>query len=66
MWTTKNLAQIELTLKVVSKSQTFFSGRGFSQKTIENTSHTSKNKFIGSFFWENPRPEKNVTRFTDL
>ena len=28
----------------------FFSCRGFSQKTNENTSHTSKNEFIRSFF----------------
>ena len=31
-------------------SKRFFSGRGFAQKTNENTSHTSKNEFIRSFF----------------
>ena len=31
-------------------SKRFFSGRGFFQKTNENTSHTSKNEFICSFF----------------
>ena len=30
--------------------KSFFSGRGFSQKTNGNTSHTSKNEFICSFF----------------
>ena len=31
-------------------SKRFFSGQGFAQKTNENTSHTSKNEFIRSFF----------------
>ena len=31
-------------------SKRFCSGRGFSQKTNENMSHTSKNEFIRSFF----------------
>ena len=31
-------------------SKCFFSGRGFFQKTNENTSHTSKNEFIRSVF----------------
>ena len=31
-------------------SKRFFPGRGFFQKTNENTSHTSKNEFIRSFF----------------
>ena len=31
-------------------SKRFFSGRGFAQKTNENTSHISKNEFIRSFF----------------
>ena len=31
-------------------SKRFFSGRGFFQKTNKNTSHTSKNEFICSFF----------------
>ena len=34
--------------QIISKH--FFSGRGFSQKTNENMSHTSKNEFICSFF----------------
>ena len=34
-------------------SKRFFSGRGFSQKTNENTLHTSKNEFIRSFFGRN-------------
>ena len=31
-------------------SKAYCQGRGFSQKTNENTSHTSKNEFIRSFF----------------
>ena len=33
-------------------SKRFFLGRGFFKKTNENTSHTSKNEFIRSFFEE--------------
>ena len=33
-------------------SKRFFPGQGFSQKTNENTSHSSKNKFICSFLGE--------------
>ena len=38
------------TVKVRLSRNDFFSGRGFAQKTNKNTSHTSKNEFIHSFF----------------
>ena len=39
-----------LVLKGQIISKRFFHGRGFFKKTNENTSHTSKNEFICSFF----------------
>ena len=41
-------------------------GREFSQKTNENTSHTSKNEFIRSFFGRILGQKKNVSRLPDL
>ena len=47
-------------------SKRLFGGFNFFQKTNENTSHSSKNEFICSFFWKNPQLENLLSKLTDL
>ena len=65
-----NISTISIFLLELLKGQIIskclFGVFNFFQKTNENTSHSSKNEFIRSFFWKNSRLDNLLSKLTDL